>query len=206
MKEVLILLNNKLGINDARELAHEEERLTKKRALELYDNKILDTFEVGTFVGLKSIHGYLFQDVYDFAGQMRNVNIAKGNFRFAPVLYLDSALKSIDTMPQDNFDHIIEKYVEMNVAHPFREGNGRSTRIWLDAILKKELNMVIDWSQVDKEDYLFAMERSVVRDKEIKALLKDALTTKVNDRQVYMKGIDASYQYEGYSTYKTEDC
>ena len=137
---------------------------------------------------------------------MRNVNIAKGNFRFAPVLYLDSALKSIDTMPLDNFDHIIEKYVEMNVAHPFREGNGRSTRIWLDAILKKELDMVIDWSQVDKEDYLFAMERSVVRDKEIKALLKDALTTKVNDRQVYMKGIDASYNYEGYSTYKTEDC
>lgn len=206
MKEVLILLNNKLGINDARELAHEEERLTKKRALELYDNKILETFDVGTFAGLKAIHGYLFQDVYDFAGQMRNVNIAKGNFRFAPVLYLDSALKSIDTMPQDNFDHIIEKYVEMNVAHPFREGNGRSTRIWLDAILKKELDMVIDWSQVDKEDYLFAMERSVVRDKEIKALLKDALTTKVNDRQVYMKGIDASYNYEGYSTYKTEDC
>lgn len=137
---------------------------------------------------------------------MRNVNIAKGNFRFAPVLYLDSALKSIDTMPLDNFDHIIEKYVEMNVAHPFREGNDRSTRIWLDAILKKELDMVIDWSQVDKEDYLFAMERSVVRDKEIKALLKDALTTKVNDRQVYMKGIDASYNYEGYSTYKTEDC
>ena len=200
------MLNNKLGINDARELAHEEERLTKKRALELYDNKILETFDVGTFAGLKAIHGYLFQDVYDFAGQMRNVNIAKGNFRFAPVLYLDSALKSIDTMPQDNFDHIIEKYVEMNVAHPFREGNGRSTRIWLDAILKKELDMVIDWSQVDKEDYLFAMERSVVRDKEIKALLKDALTTKVNDRQVYMKGIDASYNYEGYSTYKTEDC
>ena len=199
-------LDNKLGISDARELAHEEERLTKKRALELYDNKILDTFDVGTFAGLKAIHGYLFQDVYDFAGQMRNVNIAKGNFRFAPVLYLDSALKSIDTMPQDNFDHIIEKYVEMNVAHPFREGNGRSTRIWLDAILKKELDMVIDWSQVDKEDYLFAMERSVVRDKEIKALLKDALTTKVNDRQVYMKGIDASYNYEGYSTYKTEDC
>ena len=206
MKEVLILLNNKLGINDARELAHEEERLTKKRALELYDNKILDTFDVGTFAGLKAIHGYLFQDVYDFAGQIRNVNIAKGNFRFAPVLYLDSALKSIDTMPQDTFDHIIEKYVEMNVAHPFREGNGRSTRIWLNAILKKELDMVIDWSQVDKEDYLFAMERSVVRDKEIKALLKAALTTKINDRQVYMKGIDASYQYEGYSTYKTEDC
>lgn len=182
MKEVLNLLNNKLGINDARELAHEEERLTKRRALELYDNKILDTFEVGTYAGLKAIHGYLFQDVYNFAGQMRNVNIAKGNFRFAPVLYLDSALKSIDTMPQDSFEHIIEKYVEMNVAHPFREGNGRSTRIWLDAILKKELSLVVDWSQVDKEDYLFAMERSVVRDKEIKALLKAALTTKVTDR------------------------
>ncbi len=200
------MLNNKLGINDARELAHEEERLTKKRALELYDNKILETFDVGTFAGLKAIHGYLFQDVYDFAGQMRNVNIAKGNFRFAPVLYLDSALKSIDTMPQDTFDHIIEKYVEMNVAHPFREGNGRSTRIWLDAILKKELGQVIDWSQVDKEDYLFAMERSPVRNKEIKAILKEALTDKINDRQVYMKGIDASYRYEGYSTYKTEDC
>lgn len=206
MKEVLTLLNNKLGISDARELAHEEERLTKKRALELYDNKLLDTFEVGTSAGLQSIHGYLFQDVYDFAGKIRDVNIAKGNFRFAPILYLDSVLKSIDTMPQDSFDHIIEKYVEMNVAHPFREGNGRSTRIWLDAILKKELGQVIDWSQVDKEDYLFAMERSVVRDKEIKALLKAALTTKVNDRQVYMKGIDASYSYEGYSTYKTEDC
>lgn len=199
-------LDNKLGISDARELAHEEERLTKKRALELYDNKILDTFEVGTYAGLQSIHGYLFQDFYDFAGKTRNVNIAKGNFRFAPVLYLDSALKSINSMPQDTFDHIIEKYVEMNVAHPFREGNGRSTRIWLNAILKKELDMFIDWSQVDKEDYLFAMERSVVRDKEIKALLKAALTTKVNDRQIYMKGIDASYQYEGYSTYKTEDC
>lgn len=206
MKEVLTLLNNKLGISDARELAHEEERLTKKRALELYDNKLLDNFEVGTSAGLQSIHSYLFQDVYDFAGKIRDVNIAKGNFRFAPILYLDSVLKSIDTMPQDSFDHIIEKYVEMNVAHPFREGNGRSTRIWLDAILKKELGQVIDWSQVDKEDYLFAMERSVVRDKEIKALLKAALTTKVNDRQVYLKGIDASYSYEGYSTYKTEDC
>ena len=206
MKEVGNMSNNKLDIIDAQDFAHEEERLTKKRALELYDNKILDNFEAGTFAGLKAIHGHLFQDVYDFAGQMRNVNIAKGNFRFAPVLYLDSALKSIDTMPQDTFDHIIEKYVEMNVAHPFREGNGRSTRIWLNAILKKELDMVIDWRQVDKEDYLFAMEHSVVRDKEIKALLKAALTTKINDRQIYTKGIDVSYQYEGYSTYKTEDC
>lgn len=198
-------LENKLGISDSRDLAHEEERLTKKRALELYDNDLLASFEVGTFAGLKSIHGYLFQDVYDFAGKMRNVNIAKGNFRFAPVLYLESALSSIDNMSQDTFDHIVEKYVEMNVAHPFREGNGRSTRIWLDAILKKELGMVIDWSQVDKEDYLFAMERGPVRNREIKELLKNALTDRINDRQVYMKGIDASYHYEGYSTYKTED-
>ena len=198
-------LENKLGISDSRDLAHEEERLTKKRALELYDNDLLASFEVGTFAGLQSIHGYLFQDVYDFAGKMRNVNIAKGNFRFAPVLYLESALSSIDNMPQDTFDHIVEKYVEMNVAHPFREGNGRSTRIWLDAILKKELGLVIDWSQVDKEDYLFAMERSPVRNREIKELLKNALTDRINDRQVYMKGIDASYHYEGYSTYKTED-
>ncbi len=198
-------LENKLGISDSRDLAHEEERLTKKRALELYDNDLLSSFEVGTFAGLKSIHGYLFQDVYDFAGKMRNVNIAKGNFRFASVLYLESALSSIDNMPQDTFDHIVEKYVEMNVAHPFREGNGRSTRIWLDAILKKELGMVIDWSQVDKEDYLFAMERSPVRNREIKELLENALTDRINDRQVYMKGIDASYHYEGYSTYKMED-
>ena len=198
-------LENKLGISDSRDLAHEEERLTKKRALELYDNDLLSSFEVGTFAGLKSIHGYLFQDVYDFAGKMRNVNIAKGNFRFASVLYLESALSSIDNMPQDTFDHIVEKYVEMNVAHPFREGNGRSTRIWLDAILKKELGMVIDWSQVDKEDYLFAMERSPVRNREIKELLENALTDRINDRQVYMKGIDASYHYEGYSAYKMED-
>ena len=198
-------LENKLGISDSRDLAHEEERLTKKRALELYDNDLLSSFEVGTFAGLKSIHGYLFQDVYDFAGKMRNVNIAKGNFRFASVLYLESALSSIDNMPQDTFDHIVEKYVEMNVAHPFREGNGRSTRIWLDAILKKELGMVIDWSKVDKEDYLFAMERSPVRNREIKELLENALTDRINDRQVYMKGIDASYHYEGYSTYKMED-
>ena len=198
-------LENKLGISDSRDFAHEEERLTKKRALELYDNDLLSSFEVGTFAGLKSIHGYLFQDVYDFAGKMRNVNIAKGNFRFASVLYLESALSSIDNMPQDTFDHIAEKYVEMNIAHQFREGNGRSTRIWLDAILKKELGMVIDWNQVDKEDYLFAMERSPVRNREIKELLENALTDRINDRQVYMKGIDASYHYEGYSTYKMED-
>ena len=198
-------LKNKLGIMDPIELAHREEQLTKKRAQELYDKHILETFEVGTYAGLAKIHGYLFQDVYDFAGTMRKVNIAKGNFRFAPLLYLSEALQQIDKMPQDSYDHIIEKYVEMNVAHPFREGNGRSTRIWLDAILKKELGKVVDWSQVDKEDYLFAMERSPVRATEIKALLKAALTDKIHDRTVYMKGIDASYRYEGYSTYRTED-
>ena len=198
-------LENKLGITDSIELAHLEEQLTKKRAQELYDKHILDTFEVGTFAGLQQIHGYLFQDVYDFAGKMRSVNIAKGNFRFAPRLYLSEALNNIDKMPQDTYDHIIDKYDEMNVAPPFREGNGRSTRIWLDAILKKEIGKVIDWSKVDKEDYLAAMERSPVRSLEIKALLKEALTDKINDRAVYMKGIDASYRYEGYSTYKTED-
>ena len=198
-------IENKLGINDSLELAREEERLTKKRALELYDNKILANFEVGTFAGLKAIHGYLFQDIYPFAGKMRTVNIAKGHFRFAPVLYLEDALRNIDRMPQNTYEHIIEKYVEMNVAHPFREGNGRSTRIWLDAILKKELGQVIDWSKIDKEDYLFAMERSPVRNKEIMMLLKEALTNHIDDRQVYMKGIDASYKYEGYSTYKIEE-
>jgi cell filamentation protein len=198
-------IENKLGINDSLELAREEERLTKKRALELYDNKILANFEVGTFAGLKAIHGYLFQDIYPFAGKMRTVNIAKGHFRFAPVLYLEDALRNIDRMPQDTYEHIIEKYVEMNVAHPFREGNGRSTRIWLDAILKNELGQVIDWSKIDKEDYLFAMERSPVRNKEIMMLLKEALTNHIDDRQVYMKGIDASYKYEGYSTYKIEE-
>ncbi len=202
---VYVTLENKLGIADPIELAHREEQLTKKRAQELYDKHILETFEVGTYAGLAKIHGYLFQDVYDFAGTMRKVNIAKGNFRFAPLLYLNEALQQIDKMPQDSYDHIIEKYVEMNVAHPFREGNGRSTRIWLDAILKKELGKVVDWSQVDKEDYLFAMERSPVRATEIKALLKAALTDKINDRTVYMKGIDASYRYEGYATYRTED-
>ena len=198
-------IENKLGINDSLELAREEERLTKKRALELYDNKILAKFEVGTFAGLKAIHGYLFQDIYPFAGKMRTVNIAKGHFRFAPVLYLEDALRNIDRMPQNTYEHIIEKYVEMNVAHPFREGNGRSTRIWLDAILKNELGQVIDWSKIDKEDYLFAMERSPVRNKEIMMLLKEALTNHIDDRQVYMKGIDASYKYEGYSTYKIEE-
>lgn len=194
-------LENKLGITDEIELARKEELLTKRRAFELFEGGLLDTFEVGTFAGLAKIHGYLFQDIYDFAGRMRDVNIAKGNFRFAPVMYLGAALAAIDRMPQGTFDQIVEKYVEMNVAHPFREGNGRSTRIWLDCILRKELGRVVDWSRVGKEDYLFAMERSPVRDTEIKELLKAALTDSVDDRQVYMKGIDASYRYEGYSTY-----
>ena len=198
-------LKNKLGITDSFELAQAEERISKTRALELFEKGLLDTFEVGTFRGLAQIHSYLFHEIYDFAGQLRTVNIAKGNFRFAPVLYLEAALENIGRMPQGTFDEIIEKYVEMNVAHPFREGNGRSTRLWLDAILKKELRQVIDWSQVDKEDYLLAMERSPIRDTEMKALLRAALTDRINDRQMYMKGVDASYRYEGYSTYKTED-
>ncbi|WP_428994500.1 protein adenylyltransferase Fic [Enorma phocaeensis] len=198
-------LENKLGIEGDVELAREEERLTKKRALELFENGLLDTFEVGTFAGLSKIHGYLFQDVYDFAGELRTVNIAKSNFRFASVMYLSAALDAIDGMPRRTFDQIVEKYVEMNVAHPFREGNGRSTRIWLDANLKRELGVVVDWSRVDREDYLLAMERSPVRDTEIKAILKDALTDAVDDRQVYMKGIDASYRYEGYSTYTMDE-
>ena len=200
-----MILQNKLGLTNEAELARAEEKLSKTRALELYDTGLLDTFEVGTFKGLAAIHKYLFGDVYEFAGQMRTVNIAKGNVRFAPVMYLRPALESIDAMPQSSFDGIIEKYVEMNVAHPFREGNGRSTRIWLDAILKKELHQVIDWSCVDKGDYLLAMERSPVKDVEITALLRAALTEKINDRKVYMKGIDASYHYEGYHVFKTED-
>ncbi|MDP8032694.1 Fic family protein [Pasteurella atlantica] len=199
------MLANKLGITDILELAKAEEKQTKIKALALFEEKVLDTFEVGTFQGLCQIHHYLFNDIYDFAGKMREVNIAKGNFRFAPVMYLEPALKSIDKMPQSNFNEIFEKYVEMNVAHPFREGNGRSTRIWLDTILKKELKQVIDWSKVNKEDYLLAMERSPVKDLEIKFLLQQALTDKINDREVYMKGIDASYHYEGYSVFKTKD-
>ena len=198
-------LENKLGLTNEAELARAEEKISKTRALELYDTGLLDTFAVGTFAGLAAIHRYLFEDVYAFAEQMRTVNIAKGNFRFAPVMYLAAALESIDRMPQTTYDEIIEKYVEMNVAHPFREGNGRSTRIWLDCILKKELHQVIDWSQVDKSDYLLAMERSPVKDVEIKALLRAALTEKVRDREVYMRGIDASYHYEGYHVFKTED-
>ena len=198
-------LKNKLGITDSLELARAEERISKTRALELFEKGLLDSFENGTFRGLAQIHEYLFSDIYDFVGKIRTVNLAKGGFRFAPVLYLHDALERISQMPQSTFDEIIEKYVEMNVAHPFREGNGRSTRIWLDAILKKELGKVIDWSRVDKEDYLLAMERSPVRDTEIKTLLSAALTERIHDREVYMKGIDASYSYEGYEIYKTAD-
>ncbi len=200
-----MVLENKLGITDSSELAREEEKISKTKALELFENGLLNTFSVGTFDGLAKIHKYLFEEIYEFAGEVRDVNIAKGGFRFAPLMYLDSALENIDKMPQSTFDEIIEKYVEMNVAHPFREGNGRSTRIWLDLILKKELCKVVDWSRIDKEDYLLAMERSPIKDIEIKVLLKDALTDKINDREVYMKGIDASYHYEGYNVYKTEE-
>ena len=199
------MLENKLGITNEIELAKEEERITKLKALELFDTNKINEFEVGTYKGLSYIHNYLFSDIYDFSGKVRNVNIAKGNFRFAPVMYLEEVLKKIDEMPQDNFDDIIKKYVEMNVAHPFREGNGRSTRIWLDMILKKEIGKVIDWSKVNKEEYLLAMERSPIKDTEIKILLENALTDKVNDREVYMKGIDASYQYEGYNTYTMDE-
>lgn len=198
-------LENKSGIADSAKLAREEERISKARALELFEKGLLDTFEVGTFQGLAQIHKYLFHEIYDFAGQIRTVNIARGSFRFAPVLYLQAALEYIGQMPQSTFDEIIEKYVEMNVAHPFREGNSRSTRFWLDAILKRELRQVIDWSQVDKVDYLPAMERSPARDLELKTLLKAALTDRINDREVYMKGVDASYHYEGYDVYKTAD-
>ncbi|MDR2883688.1 MAG: Fic family protein [Deferribacteraceae bacterium] len=199
----MTILENKFGITDSVQLANIEERVSKTKALELFESGLLDSFEVGTFNGLAHIHRYLFEEIYDFAGKVRTVNISKGNFRFAPVIYLDTALANISKMPQSTFDEIIEKYVEMNIAHPFREGNGRSTRLWLDAILKKEIKKVIDWSSINKEDYLMAMERSPVKDIEIKLLLKNALTDKINDRGVYMKGIDASYSYEGYNAYKT---
>lgn len=196
-------LENKLGITNSAELADVEERISKQKAAELFETGYLDTLEAGSFAALAEIHRYLFEEIYDFAGKLRTMNIAKGGFRFAPVMYLAEALKSIERMPQSTFEEIIAKYVEMNVAHPFREGNGRSTRIWLDCILKKELGMVVDWSAVDKQDYLLAMERSPIRDIEIKLLLKQALTDRINDREVFMKGIDASYSYEGYSEYKT---
>ena len=198
-------LENKLGITSSAELATQEERLSKKRALELFESGMLDKLEPGTFKTLQAIHKQLFMDIYDFAGMVRSVNIAKGGFRFVPAMYLLDALKQIERMPQSTFNEIIEKYVEMNVAHPFREGNGRSTRIWLDLILKKELQLVIDWSKVNKEDYLSAMERSPIKDLEIKFLLKNALTGHIDDREVYMKGIDASYMYEGYEEFKTKD-
>ena len=197
-------IDNKLGITDSADLARAEERLTKIRAVELFENGILDTLEAGTFDTLARIHKHLFSDVYAFAGEIRDVNISKSSFRFAPVMYLRAALESIDKMPQGTFDEIVEKYVEMNIAHPFREGNGRATRIWLDLIFKKELGKVVDWSLVDKDDYLLAMERSPIKDTEIKHVLKNALTDKINDRQVYMKGIDHSYYYEGYTEFKTE--
>ncbi|MDE6529291.1 MAG: Fic family protein [Lachnospiraceae bacterium] len=198
-------LENKLGINDSAELAREEEKISKIKAIELYERKIVEEFEIGKFSGLAKIHKFLFNEIYDFAGVVRTVNIAKGNFRFVPVMYLEAALKHIDDMPQSTYDEIIEKYVEMNVAHPFREGNGRSARIWLDLILRKELKLVVDWNKVDKEDYLLAMERSPIRDVEIKVLLKSALTDQINNREIYMKGIDVSYYYEGYNTFKSED-
>lgn len=200
-----MVLENRLGIKDSSELVRVEERISKKKALELFENNILDSFEAGTFESLAKIHEYLFSEIYDFAGKIRNVNIAKGNFRFTPVMYLEQALQTIDKMPQSSFEEIIAKYVEMNVAHPFREGNGRSMRIWLDLILKKELGKVVDWNSVDKNDYLMAMERSPIKDVEIRELLRNALTQDVNNREVYMKGIDASYNYEGYFTYRTRD-
>ena len=198
-------LDNKLGLTSTAELDREEERISKKKAAQLFDRKLFDAFDVGTFAGLAAIHKYLFEDIFDFAGEIRTVNIAKGNFRFAPLMYLQAALENIDKMPQSNFDEIVEKYVEMNIAHPFREGNGRSTRIWLDHILKNEIGKVVDWSKVDKEEYLLAMERSPIKDVEIKVLLKGALTDEINSREVYMKGIDHSYYYEGYTTFKTEE-
>ena len=198
-------LENKLGLTSSADLAREEERISKKKAVELFETGLLDTLPAGKFVTLQAIHKCLFEDIYDFAGEIRMVNMAKGNFRFAPLMYLQSALENIDKMPQSNFDEIVEKYVEMNIAHPFREGNGRSTRIWLDHILKNEIGKVVDWSKVDKEDYLLAMERSPIKDVEIKVLLKGALTDEINSREVYMKGIDHSYYYEGYTTFKAEE-
>lgn len=200
-----MVLENKLHITDQAELAREEERISKTCAKEMFETGYLDTLEAGTFESLKKIHKFLFEEIYEFAGSLRKVNIAKGNFRFTPLAYLEEAVKNIQKMPQSTYDEIIEKYVEMNIAHPFREGNGRSTRIWLDLILKKELNVVVDWSKVDKTDYLLAMERSPIKDTEIKELLKQSLTNKINDRQIYMKGIDNSYLYEGYLAFKTEE-
>ena len=198
-------LENKLGLDSSADLAREEERISKKKAAELFESGMLDALKAGKFSALRAIHKYLFEDIYEFAGEIRTVNLAKGNFRFAPVMYLEAALENIDKMPQNTFDEIIEKYVEMNIAHPFREGNGRSTRIWLDLLLKTEIGRVVDWSRVDKEDYLMAMERSPVKDIEIKHVLKAALTDETDSREIYMKGIDNSYYYEGYTTFRTEE-
>ena len=198
-------LENKLGLTSSADLAREEERLSKKKALALFENGVLDTLPAGKFTTLQTIHKYLFEDIYDFAGKLRTVNLAKGNFRFAPLIYLEAALANIGKMPQSTFDEIIGKYVEMNIAHPFREGNGRSTRIWLDHILKTEIGKVMDWSKVDKEDYLLAMERSPIKDVEIKVLLKAALSDEINSREVYLSGIDQSYYYEGYTTFEAEN-
>ena len=200
-----MILENKLNITDQAELARAEEKISKTRAKKMFETGYLDTLKPGTFETLKIIHKYLFEEIYEFAGQLRKVNIAKGNFRFTPLTYLEEAIKNIEKMPQSTYEEIIEKYVEMNIAHPFREGNGRSTRIWLDLILKKELNVVVDWSKVDKADYLLAMERSPIKDLEIKEVLKQSLTDKINDREVYMKGIDNSYLYEGYLLFKTDE-
>lgn len=200
-----MILENKLNITDQTELAREEEKISKKRAKEMFETGFLNTLQPGTFEALKQIHKYLFEEIYEFAGKLRQVNIAKGNFRFIPLAYLEEAIKNIEKMPQSTYEEIIEKYVEMNIAHPFREGNGRSTRIWLDLILKKELNLVVDWSKIDKTEYLLAMERSPIKDLEIKELLKQGLTDKINDREVYIKGIDNSYLYEGYLLFKTEE-
>ena len=199
------MLDNKLGITDSTKLARTEEKISKKKAIEMFENGFLEKLEPGTYESLAAIHEYLFDEIYDFAGKIREVNLSKGNFRFAPLMYLEAALQSIDKMPQSTFDEIIEKYVEMNVAHPFGEGNGRSTRIWLDLMLKKEIGYVVDWSKVDKEDYLLAMERSPIKNIEIKFLLKNALTDNIHDLEIYMKGIDHSYYYEGYYVFKTED-
>ena len=198
-------LENKLSITNSAELAREEERISKRKAVELFESSSLDKLAPGRFASLQAIHKALFEDIYDFAGELRTVNLAKGNFRFAPLMYLEAALANIDKMPQSTFDEIVEKYVEMNIAHPFREGNGRSTRLWLDQMLKADIGQVVDWSRVDKEDYLLAMERSPIKDVEIKVLLKAALTDEINSREVYMKGIDHSYYYEGYTTFKAED-
>jgi cell filamentation protein len=202
---ITLALENKLGITESAELAREEEKISKKKAAELFESGYLDSLEAGKFSTLAEIHKYLFSEIYDFAGKVRDVNLAKGNFRFAPLMYLNAALENIEAMPQSTYDEIIEKYVEMNIAHPFREGNGRSTRIWLDLMLKKEIHKVVDWSKVDKNDYLLAMERSPIKDIEIKYILKAALTDEINDREIYMKGIDTSYYYEGYTVYKTEE-